>query len=282
MIILTALAIIVAGLTGAAIYWQAQIGAETLAEIKKGGTDTHDLAVAAKSQADAAKATADSAKVIAASALTQATATNYLANQAKRQADIATEALRSNIESANQDRRPWVGLQSLQCNNCRQDTDGSAIIGELSAVLVNTGKTPAIDMVVSWTFESTKASDPIPTYDMIEKDREAALKRARTVSPNLPPDVAADIAKTMSLVERDIAPPREVLAPNAARGITIIAGLKQGRNRMARMEDTNVVYGLGKITYYDTSHTVQHTTTFCVMNKFATLFQYCPTGNEMN
>jgi hypothetical protein len=45
--------ILVAGFTGGAIYWQAQIGAQTLGEIKKSGTDTHDLAVAAKTQADA-------------------------------------------------------------------------------------------------------------------------------------------------------------------------------------------------------------------------------------
>jgi len=52
MIFLTALAILVAGLTGAAIYWQAQIGAETLKEIKKGGDDTHTLAESSKKQAE--------------------------------------------------------------------------------------------------------------------------------------------------------------------------------------------------------------------------------------
>lgn len=282
MIILTASAIVVAGLTGAAIYWQAQIGAETLQEIKKGGTDTHDLAAAAKAQADAAKATAESTKEIADRALAQATATNALAMQAKRQADIAGDALNSNIESANQDRRPWVGLQSLQCNGCRMDADGSLIIGDLSAVLVNTGKTPAIDMIVRWTFISRKASDPIPTYDSIEKEQEAAEKRALAVPANLPPDVAADVTKTMALVERDITPPKEVLAPNAARGITIIAGLKQGRDIMAKMQDRNIVYGLGKVTYYNASRSVQHTTMFCVMNNFGTAFRYCPIGNEMN
>ena len=52
MIILTVLAIVVAGLTGGAVYWQAKIGAETLAEIKTGGIDTHTLAEAAKKQSE--------------------------------------------------------------------------------------------------------------------------------------------------------------------------------------------------------------------------------------
>src|SRR5258708_13452848 len=152
------------------------------------------------------------------------------------------------------------------------DPDARLTNGDLSAVLVNTGRTPAIDMIVSWTFESTKASDPIPTYDAIEKETEVQRKKAQTIPPNLPPEMAASIAKTMELVNRRITPSKEVLAPNAPRGITIIAGLRQERSRMVRMEDQNVVYGLGKVTYYDGSSTVQHTTTFCVMNDFATAF----------
>lgn len=205
-----------------------------------------------------------------------------MAREARRQADTAADALSAGVESANQDRRPWVGLQLLQCNNCRTDTDGSLIVGDLSAVLINTGKTPAIDVVVRYTFESIKASDPIPTYDAIEKEGEAQRKRAQAVPANLPPDIAASVAKTLALVDRRITPPKEVLAPNAPRGITIMASFRQARDRLPRMEEGNAVYGLGKITYYDGSRTFQHTTTFCVMNDFGTAFRYCPTGNDMN
>src|SRR3989442_11230886 len=69
MILLTILAILVAGVTGIAIYWQAQISAETLAEIKKGGTYTHELAVASKEQSEGTKSIAEAAK-------SQATTTN--------------------------------------------------------------------------------------------------------------------------------------------------------------------------------------------------------------
>jgi hypothetical protein len=146
-------------------------------------------------------------------------------------------------------------LQLLQCNGCRVDADGSVIIGDRSAVLINTGKTPAIDMVVKYTFISQKTSDPSPTYDALEEEQEAELKKALTVPSYLPPDMAADVAKTLALVARQITPSKEVLAPNASRGITIIAGLNQGQKMMARMEDRNTIYGLGKLTYFDASRT---------------------------
>jgi hypothetical protein len=242
---------------------------------------TDKLAKAAKAQADAAKTTADSTKDIADRALVQATATNDLAVQAKRQADAANAALKASIESANQDRRPWVGLQLLQCNNCRMETDGSLVIGDLSAVLVNTGKTPAIDMIVNSALKTARTSDPIPVYDDIERDTKASEEKAFSVPPNMPPDIAADIVKTLEIEKRKMMPSKEVLAPNATRGIEIIGGFRQGRERMARMEDRIVVYGLGKVTYYDTSRKTQYVTLFCVMNDLGAGFRYCTTGNEM-
>jgi hypothetical protein len=162
------------------------------------------------------------------------------------------------------------------------ETDGSLAIGDLSAVLVNTGKTPAIDMIVNSVLATAKAGDPIPTYDSIERNMQAREERAFSIPSYLPPDMAADIAKTMEFEKRKILPSKEVLAPNAARGIQIIAGLRQGREKMVRMEDKIVVYGLGKIIYYDMSRKIQHVTMFCVMNDFGASFRYCTTGNEMD
>lgn len=241
---------------------------------------------AAASAADTAQKSLASSNKTAADTLTemkkQSEAMQEAAGAAASQSQIARESLAAARATFRLEQRPWVGLQLLQCNNCRMESDGSLIIGDLSAVLVNTGKTPAIDMVVQWTFESIKASDPIPTYDVIEKESKTERERVLTIPTNLPPDIAADIAKSIELTKRRMLPSKEVLAPNAARGITIIAGLKQGRDIRARREDWNVIYGLGKITYYDTFHTIQHTTMFCVMNEFGTIFRYCPTGNEMN
>jgi len=90
-------------------------------EMHEGGKDTHDLAVAAKAQADAAKAQADNSKAqvdrmgeslqktsqLIAAATIQAKATNKLAAQAQRSADTAQEQL---INSE----RPWANAEALE------------------------------------------------------------------------------------------------------------------------------------------------------------------------
>lgn len=197
------------------------------------------------------------------------------------QAAIGKNALNESIESANQDRRPWVGLQSLQCNSCKLAADGTFTIGNLAALVVNTGKTPAIDMIVDSSFITNKGSAPIPTYDEIESQEKIAEKRAESIPPNLPPALAAEWEKSIESGKRRMARPREILAPNAGREIIVIASFQEKKNIPAMIEDQAVTYGLGKITYYDTSHAVEYATTFCVMNDLGEVFRFCPTGNEM-
>lgn len=213
-------------------------------EMRSGGEDTHTLAEQAEAQTEKTKeALARTDALIS--------ATRELADQAKRQADIAGAAINANVRIAQEDRRPWVGLQALQCNNCVVNGDNSLSIGDLSALVVNTGKTPAVNMTVQWTFISTYINQRIPTYDEI----------GNRVSPGM-------LSK-------------EVLAPNAGRPITIIAGFRQRRD-MEDFRHRSVIYGLGKITYSDTMTKAQHVTMFCVMNIFAASFQYCPSGNKMD
>src|SRR6266850_260717 len=88
MVALTILGIAVAGLTGGAIYWQAQIGAATLAEIKNSGTDTHDLALAAKTQAE------NTAKQLTFS---------------ERQANAAQDSVKAIQTQMRQDQGPYIG-----------------------------------------------------------------------------------------------------------------------------------------------------------------------------
>jgi hypothetical protein len=91
-----------------------------LYEIHSGAKDTHDLAVAAGKQADAAKAQSEQAKAqtekmteslsktdeLIRQATEQAKATNRLAQQAKRQADIAVNTLEA-------EERPWLGIDHI-------------------------------------------------------------------------------------------------------------------------------------------------------------------------
>src|SRR5467141_782306 len=131
-------------------------------EMRKGGEDTKALAKEAKAQADASKLIAESAKSqadntdklakdthqLAVAAGNQATATGDLARQAARSANTAKEALQSSIELSREDGRPWVGLQAVQCNGCTIEADRSLKVGELLGVIANTGRTPALQMIV--------------------------------------------------------------------------------------------------------------------------------------
>ncbi len=82
----------------------------TLIEIQKGGTDTHELAVQAKNQADRTKD-------IAERTLAQATATNILAEQAKRSANIAQRT----YDATN---RPYVGMDGITISHMSLDANG--------------------------------------------------------------------------------------------------------------------------------------------------------------
>lgn len=120
---LTILGIFVAGFTGAAIYWQAQIGAETLGEVKKGGQDTHVLAEAAKTTAESSKAQAEnSAKQIVI---------------AGKQAKAAQDSVKAMQRQMRQDQRAWLKISFT--NVPLEDNTPIHLMSELT----NTGKTPA-------------------------------------------------------------------------------------------------------------------------------------------
>ncbi len=116
MVALTILAIAVAGLTGAAIYWQAQIGAETLREIKKGGEDTHTLAESAKKQAE------NTARQLPI---------------AETQAKAAQDSVKAIQRQMRQDQRAWLKISFA--TSPLQDNAPIPIMSEL----INMGKTPA-------------------------------------------------------------------------------------------------------------------------------------------
>lgn len=251
---------------------QLSVMIEQLREIKSGAEDTRQLAEAAKNEAEATRELADRA-------LAQANATNALALEAKRSADIAKQALQANIESGRQDRRPWVGLQALQCNGCTVGNDGSLKVDKLFGIVANTGKTPAVQMQIRVVITGRIKSDPIPVFDAIERESESRL---REIQEGLPPEMAARIRKSMELTMRDLLPAKEVLAPNATRGLPLVQSMRWGREKFTNIEDRKLIYVLGKITYYDTRRDMEHTTRFCLVNEFGADFRFCATGNDMN
>ncbi len=195
-------------------------------EMHSGSADTHDLAIAAGKQADAAKAQSEQAKAqtekmaeslgktddLIRQATEQSKATNALALATKRSAEIAEQALKSNIDSAWEDRRPWVGLQSSECLQCSFNND-TLIIGRLVGVIANTGRTPAIKMNIQMGMSiNAKRKEPIPDVDQISSRNEEMMSKLKE---NLTPDEIADLeANTRELFEQS------VLAPYSTRSIS--------------------------------------------------------------
>jgi len=136
-------------------------------EMHMGGVDTHDLAQAAKVQADATKAEADSMKELATRALRQAEATDRLAVQAeksaaasiqsardanvsaratKEMADTSAESLENAKESAHLDQRAWLAMTSLRLTRFQPDKKLEAQI-----IFTNSGRSPALRVSIIGT-----------------------------------------------------------------------------------------------------------------------------------
>ena len=133
-------------------------------EMHSGGEDTHDLALAAKAQADATKAEADAMRDLAERALRQAKATDKLARAAERSASAADESARdadvsaratkdmaaisaASLDNARQsdrlDQRPWVYVSSMRLTKFQPDSKFEAHL-----VFANSGRSPALHMEV--------------------------------------------------------------------------------------------------------------------------------------
>jgi hypothetical protein len=109
-IVLGSIGILVAAGTGAAIFWQAKISAWTLEEIKKGSSDTHDLADAAKIQSGKMSNMSNAADKIGRAA-------QDMVIQDQRIADNAKASLDATIANARLDQRAWVAEIALQMDS---------------------------------------------------------------------------------------------------------------------------------------------------------------------
>jgi hypothetical protein len=285
------LGIIIAGAV-ASIYWQQlQVMSGQLREMESGSwqsthlvvttaqqaSATHELAVQAKNQADRTKDVADRA-------LAQANATNRLAAETRRQSDIARDAMNSNIELSREGQRPWVGLQAVQCNGCTIAADRSLNIQDLAGLIANTGRTPALQMVIdNYVAINVPKGDPVPDWPSIERKRKEDEERPFQIPPNLPPWMAAEMAKSLEEVKKDMAFRKSVsvLPPNGTRILHFLPSIKIGREPFPNREQ-KVSYVVGQISYYDALRNRQYTTIFCMVNDFGTDFRFCPTGNDMN
>jgi hypothetical protein len=199
--------IFVAAGTGAAIYWQARIGAHTLTEIKKGSTDTHDLAVAAQKQADAAKVQSDNTAILAQAATNQASAA---ADQVRKlqagvieTAKLATAAINANTianRSLEAQTRPWIGIDGVPEvieTRVSNSPPGKSVIFNLK--LRNYGSSPALTARPAFAVIEDAGTARITLFDQYEMcpraDEDLTENNPRRVITSVFPGIDASITQ---------------------------------------------------------------------------------------
>jgi hypothetical protein len=167
------------------------------------------------------------------------------------------------------DRRAWVGIQGFQCTGCAPVESNAFVINGFSGVIQNTGKTPALKLILKRTIKPKKWDEP-PPNPTIDSEYEFPIPA------DIPADQAARIRKNM---DEEIKRQTEVIALSPNSIYTF--GYDGTRIPIGRFRQT-YVYIIGKITYSDVISNVQHTTTFCLVDDKGAGFRFCSTGNDMD
>jgi len=114
-------------------------------EIRAGGQDTHDLAVAAQRQADAAKLQLEEMKK-------QSTDTHDLAVAAKHQADAAKKSADTAHEALTRSQRPWLGAEGMKflaTPEISKTGDVFTVESQRELIVKNYGTSPALAVEIS-------------------------------------------------------------------------------------------------------------------------------------
>jgi hypothetical protein len=216
-------------LVGVAI-WQGHIFDKQWQEMHSGGTDTHDLAAAAKAQAEEAKEqvarlteSLDKTDKLIAEATTQANAalkqadgTYDLARQAQRSANYAQKAIETSIEAD----RPWVGVTLFTVDSHVAGTPAKARF-----VYSNTGKRPA----------------------------KGTIRIARAEFSTLPPSPFAGVSGDASVA---------FILPGATLSSTFDYDVPDGLEAKLK-RDRKTEFFFAEIVYLDVETNISHITHFC-------------------
>jgi hypothetical protein len=182
MLVLAMLVLFVMAGIGWVLHLQLELIAKMLEEMGKSAKDTHDVAAAAKAQADSTRALAESA-------LDQAKTSTRLAEEFKRSADASkasaesyesmanstAESLRFIQQNVHLEQRAWVSaLMSL-----RQFKAGKPILADI--VTSNSGKTPALHVDVTTEVLLAAPSSEPPRNGT--SARQAQDEQARNLAP---------------------------------------------------------------------------------------------------
>lgn len=167
----------------AATLFYAVFAALQLSEIKSSSSDTHDLAMAAKQQAETAKAQSDKMSESLAQTKDLIKASNDLARQAKRQADVGSAGVEIARRSMRLEQRAWVGVSDINTVQTMQ----VGKVFTVNVVFKNTGKTPARNVRVAAVIDPVTGGHR-PDFDAIEATSRGLLQPGATMFTTLHSD----------------------------------------------------------------------------------------------
>jgi|SRR5579872_140390 len=230
-------------------------------EIHSGSTDTHDLAVHAKEQADKMKDMSDAADKISQAAENMVAEDSRIADNAEKAMKASNEqsksALDASIANSRLDERAWVGLLYPI-----KTADGEKLkVGRVvfKFRFKNSGKTPAINVAYDILLRGTAPGDPIPDY-----------------GPATPEET---YAKFTGIHEST------VIAPGEEQFISFPQTVFYGPKQIEMTEKRQtILYFVGKVSYNDVfPNTPRHTTKLCVVYEPDTgEVGTCPINNTMD
>lgn len=225
-----------------------------LAELQKQATDTHELAIQAKNQADGTKEVADRA-------LIQANATSQLAVQARKSNDLAHRALDTAAEASKADQRAWFGIDDFEI--LQYDPDDPKKPFRMQINFKNTGKTPARQIhVLGWNqvyktrFDSPTDADWNAFLVYFNKSSERYAAAPNAIRKYIIGEFRAEDTPFRTLYEQHF------------------LSIKTG---------SEYLYFFGQATYVDNDNRPR-TTKFCLLlaDRKTKQLAYCGKGNDMD
>jgi hypothetical protein len=181
------------------------------------------------------------------------------------------------------DERAWVGVD-IQLSNTK-NADGT-IRFVANGVLKNTGKTPALKMSFPHNIVITRAWNETIDQDKewaagIEslKHAEEAGKQTMEANKNANPQFMAEFGSILANQREKWHGEGGALAPNSTSPVNLTnetmvdPSFKNGQPQ--------ILYWIGRFTYYDIFGKQQHTTKFCFRYAERS-FEICPDGNSMD
>ncbi len=236
-------------------------------EIHSGGKDTHDLAVAADTQAKKMGSMSDAADKIRQAADGMVTQEQRIADNAKQSLEASNRqnanALDATIKQFRDEQRAWVGLNGMRVVDFEAKKPITIDIG-----IMNAGKTPArsVKLRVRANLSDVPINGPDPSE--IAELRKAEWEPQPAIAPQ--GSFVFEIGKLY-------AKGRKVREENQTLAQGIMDRFDFIKSRAVTF------YNYGEISYFDVSGR-QHTTTFCIFlaDPEAKTVSFCTDFNDIN